>query len=72
MWRIVTPDTAETTVHNLNRTTNMWLDSQGIPECCQDDVNYDETHQSVRMMFEVQEGLMFSDQVQLYMKTNVK
>ena len=72
MRRIVTPDTAETTVHNLNRTTNMWLGSQGIPECCQDDVNYDETKLTVRMMFEVQEGLMFSDQVQLYMKTNVK
>ena len=49
----------------------MWLGSQGIPECCQD-VNYDETNLTVRMMFEVQECLMFSDQVQLYMKTNVK
>ena len=72
MRRIVTPDTAATTVHNLNRTTNMWLGSQGIPECCQDDVNYDETHLSVRVMFEFQEGLMRSGQVQLYMKTNVK
>lgn len=72
MRRIVTPDTAETTVHNLNRTTNMWLGYQGIPECCQGDVNYGETHLSVRVMFEVQEGLMRSGQVQLYMKTNVK
>lgn len=61
MSRIVTPDTAETTVLDLNRTTNMWLGSQGIPECCQDDVNYDETHLSVRIMFEVQEGLMLSE-----------
>lgn len=50
----------------------MWLGYQGIPECCQGDVNYGETHLSVRVMFEVQEGLMRSGQVQLYMKTNVK
>ena len=61
MSRIVTPDTAKTTVLDLNRTTNMWLGSQGIPECCQDDVNYDETHLSVRIMFEVQEGVMLSE-----------
>ena len=61
MSRIVTPDTAETTVLDLNRTTNMWLGSQGIPECCQDDVNYDETRLIVRIMFEVQEGLMLSE-----------
>lgn len=60
------------TVHNLNGTTNMWLGSQGTPECCQDDANCDETHLSLRMMFEVQKCLMFSSQGQLSVKANVK
>ena len=50
----------------------MWLGSQGTPECCQDDPNCDETHLSLRMMFEVQQCLMFSSQGQLSMKVNVK